>query len=580
MATATMSAGFSYLVTGMDGGRDPATLDSSTYAKGINVQTRGGFARTRPGLVKLADIAEGTFQGAGRWSLNEGDFFGYVVDGNAYVIAADDGAITLVGTGVMDATAQCHVTQVERYLIFQDGISVPHAVHMVANVPTYFGALDVNQMPKGTIMYYVLGRFHLKPTVVPGTTEIGDAYFISGDIILPSDSTTVLGYTEGTYLAGGGAHALPGEMGFIHGMTAYRNAPTGTGYGQLLIFGRNGISAFDTSIPRADWNTQQLAQVLYYGSGTRSPWSIIQVNDDVVYRALDGWRTVRYTQAYAAGANPLSVLTGPISNEVSEYLAPADGPFLPYVSTCFADNRIMMTAVGTGTRSFKGIISLDFANIYNLAEAPRPAYDGLWTGLNFRQCLNGTRADVPTAFVFTEDAALYYFDKYADTDEGGSLIESQIVTGVMTPGTAEGADVISPKRFDYVDMHVSGVSQKTSIEVYMRPRNYPYWAKVGATRVIEPGVGSEPVYVRPLRFGMDDDTSCNPALEKLLRYSIDFQFAIKWTGAMRIDMFSAVVTAESQVNPEPCNPGQLPAITSGTENAGVELSDFSYVVGG
>ena len=164
----------------------------------------------------------------------------------------------------------------------------------------------VPSIPIGYMGVYAHGRLHMVPTnqlnVVPAVD--GRDSILSGDVKLASDPSKVLRFTETEYLHGGGAHSLPLEMGFIGGIGVYRNAPTGTGNGEVIAFGRYGVAGFDFSLPREQtWSSQSLSRVLFFGSGSKSPWSIVNVNDDLVYRGLDGLRVLRYVITQTAGSS-------------------------------------------------------------------------------------------------------------------------------------------------------------------------------------------------------------------------------------------------------------------------------------
>ena len=83
----TTAQGFSFFTGGMNSAVVPAALGDQQYSRGINVSSRGGYIRTRPGLKKLDyALPPGDYQGAGRWSLDDGDRLVMVVEiGRAHV---------------------------------------------------------------------------------------------------------------------------------------------------------------------------------------------------------------------------------------------------------------------------------------------------------------------------------------------------------------------------------------------------------------------------------------------------------------------------------------------------------------
>ena len=591
------------LYKGMDGGRDPSTLDANTYSKGINVITRGGFIKPRPGLDRFAAPPEhaGVFQGAKTWSLISGDYFVLVTGGYVRVIRVNDGVSFELGL-LRHVTNQCFFSQVDRFMVIQDGDTDPVFLDLQADgtpFQTYYAdPVEDKKMPIGTIMQYVFGRLHLKPNLVPGTNDDGGRYFVSGDIILADDPRSALVFEESTYLSGGGAHALPNEMNEIFGMSTFRNSATGTGYGALLIFGRNGVSAFDMSLSRQSWATQQLSQVLFYGAGTRSPWSPVNVNDDVLYRSQDGLRSIRYTQSTTAGASALSLSNVPMSQEIREYIAGELTGYLPYVSTAFTDNRFFMTAMGTNDRYFRGLVSLDWANLYTLTQLATPSYDGIWTGLKFGQVLTAFLNDVPTTFVVSgPTSAVYRFDPALTADWAPSIyvpqedidlppvltpqtraIESTVITGALAPSDDSDPDFFNQKKLRWLELRVSDIQRDTTFQVYYRPKGYPLWATMGNSFTVQVGAGSLPQTRRKIRFSVPETAGfCDPANKEQLSNGVEFQFAIRLTGYAQLDTIRVMATIEGERPPSPCSETEEVTIVA-SATAGVALDDFSYVL--
>lgn len=597
------------LYKGMDGGRDASTLDGNTFAKGINVSTRGGFVRTRPGFVReAASFKTGIFQGAAVWSLDGSDMIIGVTSGYVWLYNLNNRTMTDVGLWRHPVNT-CYFEQVDRYMVIQDGNIDgydPRARPLILDfrggqpvIYAYEDPHDTYKMPTGTIMKYVHGRLHLRPVTVPNTTDDGRPYFLSGDILLPSDPQSALRFEETMYLSGGGAHALPSEMGFVSGMSAFRNSATGTGYGSLLVFGRNGVSAFDMSLARSSWTTQQLSSVLFFGAGTMSPWSIVMANDDVLYRSQDGLRSIRYTQAMTASQSSLSLANVPLSNEVKEYMQNEVSAALSLVSASFADNRFLMTAVGSSVpRQFKALISLDWANMYTLSELSKPAYDGIWTGLPFVRVLSAMQDGRPFNFIVAKDSAIYRVDesvysdyappKYVPNEDidlppvavpQEKLIESRVVTGYLAPSTSsDSSDYVNQKKLKWLELRVSELRRSTTFKVYFRPKGYSLWNQIGAEQTIVVPPGSLPQGRRKLRFAVTEAfTQCDPATKTLVFSGVEFQFAIQWTGYCQLDTIRVLTTIEGERPPEPCSEVEG-AVVQPSASAGVELSDFEYEI--
>lgn len=556
--------GFVSLMDGMHGGINPQLLKETAYAKGINVSSRRGLIHTRPGFVAETTCAvpAGVFQGAGVWSLNSGDRLVFVVSGRVYAWHTESHALTDLGV-LRDASAQCFLGQVGEYFMIQDGSGAPVVLEEVGGVPAvYSGAVT---FPSGYLFHYVHGRIHGVPKVVPGTTEDGRPYFVSGDVLLPDEPENVLQATETEYWNEGGAHSLPMEMGFIRGLVSFRNASTGTGAGAMLVFGRRGVSAFDMSIERKFWKETALSQVLFFGPGTDSPRSPVAVNSDVAYRADDGIRFIRFSAT--AVANSLS--NTPQSSEVEEWLALDARTSLPFVSMAFADNRLLCTAAGVDTRYFKGLVSLDTALVSAFSGAGSPAYDGLWTGFDFAQVLAADCGGRKAHYVFTRGPQLYRLDAGAATDPGNTPILSRVITRAFI-------DTVDLKQIKYAEIWASELKVATTFRVWYRPTGYPLWALLGE-RTLSVPTGSLPQVRRKVRIALDVDSKmCNPATGEALWKAQDFQFALDFEGHAQIDKFRVVVESLTEGPPEPCE-GQIEAVMVG-ELAGQVLDDFEYEV--
>ena len=565
------SIGFLGLLDGMNGGVSPALISDRSYARGVSVSSRGGLLRTRPAFRYQAVVGSGMFQGAGRWSLNSGDRIVSVISGRVRVTKMSDMTTQDVGL-LLNASAQCFFAQADRYLWIQDGSSTP-----VVLQETDAGAAETvpHAIPAGTIMQFVHGRMHMVPKVVPGTSVPGGPFFISSDVSLPDDPANVLNFTETEYWNEGGAIGLPSETGFIRGMAAYRNAATGTGVGGLIVLAREGLAAFDMSVERTNWKNLNLGQVLFFGAGTDSPWSVASINNDVGYRSQDGLRFLRYTASALAGSG--GVLSNiPQSNEVSTFLDLDEEVDLPFVSSALADNRWLVTVAGSGDRTFRGLISLDFAQVHGFRGADEPSYDGVYTGLSFLQVLSVRIGRFIRAVVLHKsggDVVLSSVDSSAARDSsrsGEASIKSRVITRVYDYG---GIDL---KRPQYAELWVSDVRVPTTVSVWWRPSGYPLWSKAGE-QLLDVPEGSLPQVRRKVRIPFPHGADfCNPSTGESLLVSQDIQFAIEFTGYMQIDKFLVLAELTTDTIPSPCSTGARELVPGPA--AGSVFDDFDYSV--
>lgn len=563
--------GFLSLLDGMHGGIAPSLISESSYARGVNVSSRGGMLHTRPGFVYRAKLSSGTYQGSGRWSLNSGDRLVTVVSGRVLVTRLNEMVTQDLGL-LLSASAQCFFAQADRFLWIQDGVTSPVVLREKDD-----GSAEVvvHSIPAGSIMQFVHGRMHLVPAVVPGTTINGGPYFISSDIALPDEPENVLNFTETEYWNEGGAIGLPHELGFIRGMAAYRNAATGTGVGGLIVLAREGVAAFDMSVERTNWKNINLGQVLFFGAGTDSPWSVASLNNDVGYRSQDGLRFLRYTASMVAGTGGVLSNT-PQSNEVATFLDLDTSEDLPFVSSALADNRWLVTTAGNQDRSFRGLISLDFAQVHGFRGADTPSYDGIYVGLKFLQVISARVESTLRALVLHQrgqDVVLSMLDPAAVSDDSGSgttPIRSRVVTRVYDFG---GVDL---KRLEYAELWASDVRVPTTVTIRWRPAGYPLWVTAG-TRSLDVPSGSLPQVRRKVRIPFPSGSSfCNPATGESLLVGQDLQFCIEFTGYLQIDKFLVAADVSTDTQPAPCSVA-VRELSAGAMS-GEALSDFDYVV--
>jgi hypothetical protein len=589
--------GFISLLDGMNSGIAPELIKDTAYSKGINVTSRNGLIRTRPGFVKVAELGSGVFQGAGKWSLNSGDRLVYVLSGRVYSYRLDSGVITDFGVLLDPMQSVCYFCQVDRWLVIQDGVSRPVVLFEseISGLDELYGrdAPKVCLCP-GTIMQYAHQRLHYVTSKVHGLTPdpetlpdvvpdlvvpelSGKMQFVSSDVRDIFNPEYVFRMSEHRVLnEGGGGFGTPLELGFITAMGVFRNFASGNGLGALLVFGREGICAFDVSIQRSQWlgSGVNIAQVLYVGAGTESPFSVVSANDDVFY--LDAQymlRTVRYDKSKLAGSGGVLSNT-PLSNEMRYFVDKSAKEYLPWASAALHENRISWTMCGAAGPYFKALGVLDLAQVYGIGGADSPSFDGVWTGFKFLREITARYAKNERLYVFVKSTndtvSLLYNDASAYYDIGNVAVESQLYTKLMSFPKAP-ADL---KQLRFIDIWLSDIYTPVNMAVYYRPSHSSIWS-LAAVKSINVPAGGLPQFRRALRFGIDyDSTECDTLTNEKLYNGVEFQFCIKWTGHCAITKGRAVaeVVGEAPAACEEDNIDNIIEVDSGL------LSDFSYEV--
>lgn len=543
--------GFVSLLDGMNAGIEPQLIKKTAYALGVNTTSRGGLIQTRPGFDLVAYLQGVNYYGSSRWSLEGREYLVYVTDGDVHVLHLDNLADTVVASGLVGHSYFC---QVDKWMVVQDGTSRPVVIEesggtfTVSRNPT--DVLNVRLVP-GTIGAYVNSHYHYVPTWVPmlqdtdgdgipdNSTETGRTCFVSSDTRIEVDPKSVFGMEETMVVGEGPAMGLPSESGFIYGMAALRNANTGTGVGPLIVFGREGVSAFDVSIPaRDEWYKTSISQVAFSGIGTRSHRAVQSVNGDIMFLDTDGnIRSFKYSASSAQGA----LVCVPMSYELAPYISRTN---LDLASMSNVDGRVLTTFSGQDNY-FRAMASLDLAPIYSIAGAPSPLYDGLWTGFKILQVLSARRNNVLTHMVVIKKddgsgVALVELNPNATSDLG-TPIESQLVTRVMN---ADNGDL---KRLKYCELWFSGIKRTTSVEILYRPEGHSLWFSSGTKTINVPTNANYEHVRRRFRFSIDFSTALCDTVENRKACMADgFQLLIRWVGSAKIERCRIVMDPEAE----------------------------------
>jgi len=301
-----------------------------------------------------------------------------------------------------------------------------------------------------------------------------------------------------------------------------------------------------------------------------SPWSIVPINNDLFYRATDGFRFMSYTYSQVQG-NSGSLSNVPKSHEVRDYVITESSDYLSRISAAAWDKRILVTAQGYDDYAYRALVSLDLAPLYTFQGGTAPAYDGIWTGLEFMQVVTAAPAGGDTAvYVIALGPKIYRIDNDAKDDDG-TPIESM----VWTRGFTYDQPMIR-KQFSYVDLWVSEIRGSVEIDVYYRPVGFPYWKLVATRAIMAPDDGKQ---TRDrLRFALDlSDPGCDASTGTQLRNATELQVAVVWRGHLRLDKLQAVATIGLEEPPETCSETEVSAEVVPDESQGiVDLDVYRY----
>lgn len=555
--------GFTTLEGGMDSGRDPELIGPNQVALLINATVRGGRPKSRPGF-RQPRIGFDNSQTQAWFKQNRIQGAGYFnIDSNSPVTVASVGGkifehrmsskdaylhdITPVyPPNTLDASGNDVSGQVDRnsnrqpktwmqqadtYFVIQDNLGKP----IIYDGAKTRRATDT-EVPVGSCMAYGLGRL-----VVGNGNQ-----FLVGDI--KGGPTSVVSFTETTFLAGGGALTLLAEMGNITGMIFTAKQDTSTGQGTLLVFAENGVASVDLSGPRENWQSMMIQQVALIDIGATSHQSLALINGDVFFRAKDGIRSYRDSRAQQEGWNRT-----PISYEVDSILSNDTPWLLDQVNGVYFDNRYLMTVSPKPNAQgaiFRGLAVMDFVPVTSTRNPAPPCFDGLWTGIQPVALVVWKYKKGNRCFAFcTDDVAgnqIWEITTSAPFDNDTMPIESSLVTRSLrfnpNPYFTTMADQGVYKSLQDGMLWVAGMRGPVQFKMSFRPDQYPFWADWIEFKVGSPSqtCGEVPIcspipmlpdqYRPALQLPKVPDT-CNPGgARELLRCGFTFQIQIKWIG--------------------------------------------------
>lgn len=567
---------------GMNSGRNPVLLGANECAFSSNITFRGGFPTHRQKFLQVTigdDTVAGdatlyqnaTFQGAAVYEID---------DGQEYIMSMAGGKLyqlSIAGTGIKvkkvfgddgkfnPAAPQCWFCQAEEYFVIQDGSATPCIMQGLATIRR----ATATEVPVGTAMAYGQGRLWLAQ----------GRQVVAGDLL--GGTTSVISFTEQTYLGEAAYFGVPLHSGNVVGLIFIEQGDTNTGQGELLLFARNAVYSIQASVPRQattfqpGWQgtagMQKIAITNIGGTGWRN---LTNVNSDVFFRARDGWRTFRTArnQLYGWG-------TAHISSEMKQVMGQDSLILLDYASSGLFKNRVLLTSQpvpyrSNGAASFGGIVALDLEvistvlnksnlanesanSIYTATSRGSPAYDGMWTmpgGRRVLQILSGTFHHVERCFVFCLNPSTNKTELWELVDD---LAFDDPHIPVICQLETRAFDFKLPDAFKELrraDLYFTSLLASIDVTVEYRSDGYPAWTLWSNMKLIghespctmnlancqSPGCPVEGYW-----FGRSLTTpnpDCDLNTSKLLRNGYFFQFRITWSGPATLLMFVAHAT--------------------------------------
>lgn len=434
-----------------------------------NVTIRDGKPRTRSyKLVQRATLPAGLVQGGGYFS-NDGGKFILSIWGQLWRVLVNANNVTVdqIPLDIRNSATllQSWTCETAGSFLVQDGES--DCIIYDGSIARRANPL-IDEVPLGRQMAYGNGR--LCVAVAGNQLKAGD--------ITTQVFQSELSFTETNYLNGGGAFLFP------NGITALAFLPannTFSGYGSLMVFGRNLLNSLHLEITARDrWGITEGFEVVVVPNGSAGQDTVIKVNQDLYFR--DGQGEIWSVRSASSDAG--SPGNAPLSREVSRIVDYETEQLVQYSSAIYFDSRLLFLASPIvnrfGGASFKSIISLDASPLATMRGKQPPAYDGVAEGLNFVRLLEGRINGVNRAFAISSDDdgenRLWEIVPSGQSDQyfiaGGVLAESPVKAQEESRRFVFGE---TPHQVMRLDLWPSEIEGSVSVQVYWRADNRTKW---------------------------------------------------------------------------------------------------------
>lgn len=404
------------------------------------------------------------------------------------------------------------------------------------------------QLPPGRMGTYGLGRIWM--------SLIDGRQFVASDQVGGASGTpannyrdAVLSITENLFLVGGGNFTVPGSPGDIRAMKFAATLNVSLGQGPLQIFTPNTVFSCQAPTDRSTWQnvTNPILTESVITNGGLSQNATVNVNNDILTRAIDGIRSMKISQQDFQTSWP----TAPISFEVSPRLSLDSESTLGYSSAIVFDNRFLLTTMPKVTAAgvfWQAMVPLNLDPVSSLRGKAPALYDSLvWTGLNVFQLFVGQFGGVERAFALcwneiVSKIELYELLKTADpqVNDNGS---TRIVWSFDSASLFRDPPNIKRRYKRLIDgeIHVQNMKGTVDFQVYWKPDQWPCWVPWHAWRECAvPGTLSNPGFRPRMGLGepsaplIDPDTGqqlyCDVPNDRPLREGYTFQIMAVITG--------------------------------------------------
>jgi len=493
---------------GIDSGKIP-TIASDSYPEGLkrnqlawltNATCRGGGITQRTGWKPLVQSFPwpGVFQG------------GYMYEppfANPYLVLSIGGHLYLVhvdsDNSVRDLSAefgqfnppdelQAFFVQAEEFLVVQggdfvtkpliwDGVTLRRSNGITGNL----AGPNINEIPPAGPMDYYMGRLWY---------AFGRVY-AAGDIVQGLSGTAAYNYrdavlkvTESPLSLAGDGFIVPAQSGNIRGLSHTAELDTALGQGRLYIGTRRDVFRCNVPVTRTDWigagastgrgpDNNPLQTVAQINFGFINDRSVVRVNGDLFYQAMDGVRSLALATRFFQQWGNVS-----ISRNENRVLRFNDRSLLRFASGIEFDNRLLQTCLPFQTPvgiAHKGVMPLDFDLITSLEEKYPPAWEGMLEPVYVMQMFEGDFGGLQRGFATIVSKETGSIDVWEITtqDRFDQQIENNgnRVTWYLESPAYNWGDAFSLKQLDGLELWIDKLFGTVEFVVDYRVDQNPCW---------------------------------------------------------------------------------------------------------
>lgn len=491
-------------IKGVFGGNDDS-VPSNMVQNAINRIFREDFNRTRPSIqnivLQFANEEDRIwFQGAnGQGATFYNSFPSYLtprlvasIGGRIFTIdvQGQTGIVARLYDGNSRQFTHAWFAQGFQWLAIQDGIHPP-IFWDGTNAPRR-SDLAKNEMPIGSVMAYIHGRFVVASSDGKNSIYVGDIAY-GNNVTTPND---ILSFTDQTYWAEGASFDTPVFLGDIMGLYAMPFLDTGTGQNELVVGCTAGFTSLDISRPRTEWIDIQVQKVALIGDGLVSSHGFSGLNGDMFYRSQKGINAYRNARIqYSQRWNQT-----PLSREVNYWLKPDRKDYLEFTQMVSFQNMVLCGSSpqvqkpnnpAFGFHRFcRGMVVFDADSMSTAGRTGEPVWHGAWTGIRPWAFAVGYIGNQERAFAFSYDRdgrnRLYEFT-LVDGDDVFETTPRKIHSQFTSKSLGNVPDVtneFAPKTFSGGVIEFSDVLNASEISIQYRPDGSPCWVQVDRA---EPG---------------------------------------------------------------------------------------------